>query len=157
MLSKKKLITGASTLVLGISVVGAAYALPMTNTPMSGQNTDAAKATVTMKQSDENAVTPMSVNTMKQNATEPMAEVNIEDMQEAMSKTMPAGQAMNQQTMNDYMNQNTQQMTQHYEQMQQNHQQMTHNHQGMAQNHQTMSGSAMTGQPMGSGHMGFHK
>lgn len=134
MLSKKKLITGVSTLILGISVAGAAYALPMTNTPMSGQHTDAAKTTVTMKQ----------------NATGPMAEISIEDMQEAMSKTMPAGQAMHQQAMNSPMSQNSQQMAHHYEEMQQNHQGMTHNH-------QAMSGSAMTGQPMASGHMGFHK
>ncbi|SHK70467.1 hypothetical protein [Desulforamulus aeronauticus] len=127
MLSKKKLIIGASTLILAISVVGAAYALPMTNTPMPGQHTDAAKATITMRQ----------------NATGPTAEVSIEDMQEAMSKTIPAGQAMHQQTMNYPMSQNSQPMA--------------HNHQGMTHKHQAMSGSAMTGQPMASGHRGFDK
>ena len=150
---KKKVITGVSTLVLGISVVGAAYALPMTNTPMQSENTKAPRATVTVQQDGDTASVTMPVNEMKQNAA---------------SKTMPAGQAMNQQQMgpqmqeqmNSQMNQNSQQMAKYHEQMQQNHQQMNEyhqsNHQAMSQNHRNMFGAAMNGQ-MGSGHMGFQK
>lgn len=168
MLSKKKLVTGVSTLVLGISVVGAAYALPMTNAPMQSENTKAPKATVTVQQDGDTASVTMPVNGMKQNTTGPMTGVNGNNMQDTMAKTMPAGQAMNQQPMtpqmqeqmNSQMNQNSGQMAKYHEQMQQNHQQMNEyhqsNHQAMSQNHRNMSGAAMNGQ-MGSGHMGFQK
>lgn len=168
MLSKKKLVTGVSTLVLGISVVGAAYALPMTNAPMQSENTKAPKATVTMQQDGDTSNVTMPVNGMKQNTTGPMNGVNGNNMQDTMAKTMPDGQAMNQQPMapqiqeqmNSQMNQNSQQMAKYHEQMQQNHQQMNEyhpsNHQAMSQNHQNMFGAAMNGQ-MGSGHMGFQK
>ncbi|SHL01118.1 hypothetical protein [Desulforamulus aeronauticus] len=150
MLSKKKLITGVTTLVLGISAVGAAYALPMTSTPMQSL-AESPKATITIKQSADTTDTAKTADETKQNTAGPMADVN--------SKTMPAGQAMNQQTMGSQMqgqmNQNHQQMTQNHEQMQQNHQQMNQSHQSMQQNHQAMSGSTMSGQPMGNGHMGF--
>lgn len=154
---KKKMITGVSTLVLGISVVGAAYALPMTNAPMQSENTKAPKATVTMQQVNDTVDTDKTVNEMKQNTDGQMAGVSGNSMQDTMSKTMPTGQAMNQQQMNSQMNQNSQQMAKYHEQMQQNHQQMNEyhqsNHQAMSQNHRNMSGAAMNGQ-MGSGHMG---
>ncbi len=68
MVSKKKLITGVFTLILGVSVVGAAYALPMNNTPMLDQNTDAAKATVTIHQSGNTAGIPMPANEQTMNS-----------------------------------------------------------------------------------------
>ncbi len=55
MLNKKSLMIGISTLLLGVSMVGAAYALPM-NTPMQSQNSVAPKTTVTTQQKGENTL-----------------------------------------------------------------------------------------------------
>lgn len=150
MLSKKKLVTGVSTLVLGISMVGAAYALPITNAPMQSENNKTPKTTVTMQQSSDTVDAAKTVDQMMQTDT---------------SKTMPSRQAMNQQPMdpqiqqqmNSWMQLNNQQMNQNHGQMQQNHQQMSQNHNEMPQNHQAMSGSIKSSQHMGNGHMGFQR
>ncbi|GAB6178811.1 hypothetical protein JCM14036_01300 [Desulfotomaculum defluvii] len=136
MLSKKKLVTGVSTLVLGISMVGAAYALPITNAPIQPENTKTPNSTVNMQQSSDTVDGAKTVDQMMQTDT---------------SKTMPSGQVMNQQPIDPQIQQ---QMSSW---MQQNHQQMSQNHNEMLQNHRAMSGSMMSSQHMGNGHMGFQR
>ncbi|MCL4439495.1 MAG: hypothetical protein M1609_02550 [Firmicutes bacterium] len=161
MFSKKAMIVGVSTLMLGVSMVGAAYALPMNKAPLQPQQPQAQMQTMSVQKDDTQATMPVNVSI--KNAKVPTengngkAMSNIQDI--SMNKQKPAqmNQQMNVtmgQQMTQYhqqMGQNMQQMMQNNEQMQQNHQQMTENHQAMSQDHQPMSGSSMSG----NGHMGF--
>ncbi|AEF95246.1 hypothetical protein Desca_2418 [Desulfotomaculum nigrificans CO-1-SRB] len=155
MISKKALITGVSTLVLGVSVMGAAYAFPMNNISMQSSKPQAQMQTVSMQ---NNGRTPgtMPVNTMNQTAAGQAGSTTGANAPSGMSQTMPnnpASMPMSQQQMSQ-MAQNHQSVMQNNHQMAQNHQQMVQNQQAMIQYHQTMTGSGMQQGGMAGGHMG---
>lgn len=140
MFSKKSIITGISALTLGISLVGAAYAFPMSGIATPSDSNQPVTQAQTTTQAQNNDATPSAV-------TMPMYN-SINQQTTGTTGTTDTIGAINGQAMPNVQNMpvNHQNMTQYMTQ---------NNRQQMVQQHQTVMGSSNMGHysGMGGGHM----